>query len=163
MADNWVHGGPKGLIDASYVWLPIRFGANEVTLSKSYTWDTEEPFAPPPPTPPPPPPTPCHVQGPGQRMRLSSCAKTTPEAMYWSLDGGRLQIGGYCAGSTGGEKQLLLVSCSGGSAVNVTFTSSGEAEVGQNTCFDATWYGDFDIVLSAFWAICRVILHKYII
>ena len=25
MADNWVHGGPKGLVDASYVWLPIRF------------------------------------------------------------------------------------------------------------------------------------------
>jgi len=24
MADNWVHGGPKGLVDASYVWLPIK-------------------------------------------------------------------------------------------------------------------------------------------
>jgi hypothetical protein len=25
MADNWVHGGPNGLIDASYIWLPIKF------------------------------------------------------------------------------------------------------------------------------------------
>ena len=23
MADNWVHGGPRGLVDASYVWLPM--------------------------------------------------------------------------------------------------------------------------------------------
>lgn len=28
MADNWVHGGPAGLIDASYIWLPMQFFPN---------------------------------------------------------------------------------------------------------------------------------------
>ena len=47
MADNWIHGGPKGLIDASYVWLPFRFDdtAGTVSLSKQTAWDLEDPFS----------------------------------------------------------------------------------------------------------------------
>eukprot|EP00756_Hemistasia_phaeocysticola_P052772 Hpha_TRINITY_DN2805_c0_g1::TRINITY_DN2805_c0_g1_i1::g.171426::m.171426 len=44
MGDNWVHGGPNALIDAAYVWLPIRFGASEVTLEKQWRWDLNNPF-----------------------------------------------------------------------------------------------------------------------
>lgn len=44
MADNWIHAGSKGLIDASYVWLPFDFGGNTVTLHKSATWDLDNPF-----------------------------------------------------------------------------------------------------------------------
>ena len=128
-----------GLIDASYVWLPLNFGANDITMSKTYSWDTEDPFAPPPPTPPPPPPTPCHVEGAGQRLRLSSCARTTPAAMKWSLSGGKLGIGGYCAGSTGSE-QLALVECNASTVIDLSF-SDGKAVVGKDMCFDATWCG----------------------
>jgi len=44
MADNWVHGGPAGLIDASYAWLPLQFGEHEVTLERRETWDLDDPF-----------------------------------------------------------------------------------------------------------------------
>lgn len=44
MADNWVHGGPDGLIDASYVWLPFQFKTNSVILKKQTVWDLENPF-----------------------------------------------------------------------------------------------------------------------
>lgn len=45
MADNWVHGGPAGLVDAAYVWLPLHFGADGVTLKKQTAWDLDDPFA----------------------------------------------------------------------------------------------------------------------
>ena len=32
MADNWIHGGPNGLIDASYIWLPMKFDSDVVTI-----------------------------------------------------------------------------------------------------------------------------------
>ena len=49
--DNWVHAGPNGLIDAGYVWLPINFHSDgvTVTLDKLNTWDIENPFTPLPP------------------------------------------------------------------------------------------------------------------
>eukprot|EP01063_Lacrimia_lanifica_P009889 TRINITY_DN1672_c1_g1_i2.p1 TRINITY_DN1672_c1_g1~~TRINITY_DN1672_c1_g1_i2.p1 ORF type:complete len:345 (+),score=125.76 TRINITY_DN1672_c1_g1_i2:51-1085(+) len=46
MADNWVKAGPKGLIDAGYVWLPFNFHADgAVTLEKRSAWDIEKPFS----------------------------------------------------------------------------------------------------------------------
>jgi hypothetical protein len=42
LADNWVHGGPAGLIDASYIWLPLKINANDMTL----TWVIHFIFAP---------------------------------------------------------------------------------------------------------------------
>mmetsp|Transcript_6711 Transcript_6711/g.20136 ORF Transcript_6711/g.20136 Transcript_6711/m.20136 type:complete len:239 (-) Transcript_6711:385-1101(-) len=39
-----VHGGPAGLIDASYAWLPLQFGEHEVTLERRETWDLDDPF-----------------------------------------------------------------------------------------------------------------------
>lgn len=45
MADNWVHGGPNGLIDASYVWLPMQFEPNSVIIKPLVSWDTRDPFA----------------------------------------------------------------------------------------------------------------------
>merc|ERR1719235_1900607 len=45
MADNWIHGGPAGLIDASYVWLPIDFTSGRVRLTRSTSWDLQSPFA----------------------------------------------------------------------------------------------------------------------
>uniref|UniRef100_A0A7S0J4P0 Uncharacterized protein n=1 Tax=Calcidiscus leptoporus TaxID=127549 RepID=A0A7S0J4P0_9EUKA len=44
MADNWVHGGPEGLVDAAYVWLPLHFGKDTVTLSRQTEWDLDNPF-----------------------------------------------------------------------------------------------------------------------
>ena len=32
LADNWVHGGPAGLIDASYVWLPLDIESDNMYL-----------------------------------------------------------------------------------------------------------------------------------
>jgi len=44
MADNWVHGGPAGLVDASYVWLPINFSPDGVHLDRLTAWDLQAPF-----------------------------------------------------------------------------------------------------------------------
>eukprot|EP01065_Artemidia_motanka_P006625 TRINITY_DN13249_c0_g1_i1.p2 TRINITY_DN13249_c0_g1~~TRINITY_DN13249_c0_g1_i1.p2 ORF type:complete len:353 (+),score=127.68 TRINITY_DN13249_c0_g1_i1:64-1059(+) len=44
MADNWVHAGPDGLIDAAYIWLPFKFEKDTVTLSKLDQWDLNDPF-----------------------------------------------------------------------------------------------------------------------
>eukprot|EP00928_Gymnodinium_smaydae_P041127 TRINITY_DN2783_c1_g1_i1.p1 TRINITY_DN2783_c1_g1~~TRINITY_DN2783_c1_g1_i1.p1 ORF type:complete len:632 (+),score=98.12 TRINITY_DN2783_c1_g1_i1:69-1964(+) len=44
MGDNWLHGGEGGLVDASYVWLPIRFGTSRpVDIQKLYAWSLNEP------------------------------------------------------------------------------------------------------------------------
>ncbi len=56
MADNWVHGGPRGLVDASYVWLPIKFNDDNITIPKYWKWNFDDPWGPIPPAPPPPPP-----------------------------------------------------------------------------------------------------------
>jgi len=44
MADNWIHGGPQKLLDASYVWLPIKFEGDDVFIDKRYSWDLEDPW-----------------------------------------------------------------------------------------------------------------------
>ena len=44
LADNWVHAGPAGLPDASYVWLPLRFIKGTLRLEKWDRWDLEDPF-----------------------------------------------------------------------------------------------------------------------
>jgi len=44
MADNWIHAGPGRLIDASYVWLPIKFDGAHVFIDKLYSWDMEDPW-----------------------------------------------------------------------------------------------------------------------
>ena len=44
LADNWVHGGPRGLIDASYVWLPFWISENDVKLKRQSEWDLDYPF-----------------------------------------------------------------------------------------------------------------------
>lgn len=52
MADNWIHGGPQGLINASYVWLPIQFSPRadvhrdaDVHLDRLTNWSLQDPFA----------------------------------------------------------------------------------------------------------------------
>lgn len=45
MADNWIYGGRQGLLDATYVWLPIRFDGDEAHIDKMEEWDLENPFA----------------------------------------------------------------------------------------------------------------------
>lgn len=98
MSDNWVHGGPNGLIDASYVWLPIQFEENDVVLKPLTSWDLEDPFAPPPPPPPSPPPPPCPSAG--NMLRLQPCNASSP-GMQWSLEPttGKLTLrgSGLCA------------------------------------------------------------------
>ena len=44
LADNWLHGGPAGLPDASYVWLPLRFTGGRVRLQQWASWDLDDPF-----------------------------------------------------------------------------------------------------------------------
>ena len=44
LADNWVHAGPEGLPDASYVWLPLRFTKGTLRLEKWDRWNLEDPF-----------------------------------------------------------------------------------------------------------------------
>lgn len=50
MGDNWVHcpneDGTQGpLINACYIWLPIHFHENTVTMEYRPYWDLEDPFA----------------------------------------------------------------------------------------------------------------------
>jgi len=52
LADNWIHGGPQGLINASYVWLPIQFSPRagdvqdaDVHLDRLTSWNLQDPFA----------------------------------------------------------------------------------------------------------------------
>ncbi|CAK0848708.1 unnamed protein product [Prorocentrum cordatum] len=44
MADNWIHAGLGGLMDASYVWLPISFEGDEVFIDRLEAWDMEDPW-----------------------------------------------------------------------------------------------------------------------
>jgi len=44
MADNWIHAGAGGLLDASYVWLPIKFEGGFVFIDKRESWDMEDPW-----------------------------------------------------------------------------------------------------------------------
>jgi len=64
MADNWIHAGYQGLLEASYVWLPIRFESGfggavgreagwsgrrrayskTVIIDKLAVWDMEDPW-----------------------------------------------------------------------------------------------------------------------
>jgi hypothetical protein len=64
MADNWIHAGWRGLLEASYVWLPIRFedgpggavgrdagwggrrrtSTKGVSIDKLAAWDMEDPW-----------------------------------------------------------------------------------------------------------------------
>lgn len=51
MGDNWIHcpneDGTEGpLINACYVWLPILFHEDSVTMEYSAAWDLDDPFAP---------------------------------------------------------------------------------------------------------------------
>ena len=46
MGDNWLHGGPRGLPDAAYVWLPLRFSHQRVTLRPQEAWHADDPFGP---------------------------------------------------------------------------------------------------------------------
>jgi len=51
MGDNWVHcpnadGSEGPLINACYVWLPINFHENSVTMEYNSAWDLEDPFTP---------------------------------------------------------------------------------------------------------------------
>mmetsp|Transcript_20824 Transcript_20824/g.37959 ORF Transcript_20824/g.37959 Transcript_20824/m.37959 type:complete len:393 (-) Transcript_20824:20-1198(-) len=44
MADNWIHAGYQGLVDAAYVWLPLRFDSGgQAVLSRLLTWDLQHP------------------------------------------------------------------------------------------------------------------------
>lgn len=46
MGDNWLHAGPRGLSDASYVWLPLRFdNQNEAILEDFGAWSLDDPFS----------------------------------------------------------------------------------------------------------------------
>jgi hypothetical protein len=58
LGDDWIHCGNKTLIDACYVWLPIEFHANSITIKRSSKWDLDNPFPPTPTRPPTPPPSP---------------------------------------------------------------------------------------------------------
>ena len=75
MGDDWEHcpnadGSSGPLVNACYVWLPIRLQENgtaagpkglPVEIDDSWRWSLDDPFAPPPPRPPqpaPPPPSP---------------------------------------------------------------------------------------------------------
>ena len=49
LADNWIHGGPAGLTDAAYVWLPIKFTDDAIVFPKTTAWTMSDPFAPSPP------------------------------------------------------------------------------------------------------------------
>jgi len=44
MADNWIHAGPGQLLDASYVWLPIKFEGGNVFIDRLDAWDMEDPW-----------------------------------------------------------------------------------------------------------------------
>ena len=82
LADNWIHGGPQGLTDAAYVWLPLKFGADIVTLDKTLAWSMKAPFTPVP-TPPPTPAPPCTGVA-GSTMSLQPCTNTG-SGMEWTM------------------------------------------------------------------------------
>lgn len=126
MADNWVHGGPAGLVDASYVWLPFQFNEHSVTLSPDWRWSLETPFAPLPPAPTPPPPS-CNVPAAGNQVHLTPCATTPAAANKWQAFTGngkqqiQLQNTNLCMGATGGNGAAIqLYDCLSVPAPNST-------------------------------------------
>lgn len=145
LADNWVHGGPAGLIDASYVWLPINITADSMSLHWVTEWDPDRPFAPP---PPPPPPPPCQ-QSLYARLSLQPCARAT---LSWSLSTtspapfALKSPGGFCAGPHGTDAYtsmpaLALLPCSGDAALQFEYHASSQSIVhaADGLCVDATF------------------------
>eukprot|EP00041_Stephanoeca_diplocostata_P015426 m.294371 g.294371 ORF g.294371 m.294371 type:complete len:487 (+) comp20032_c0_seq2:54-1514(+) len=137
MADNWVHGGPNGLIDASYIWLPIKFEPTDVVIPYLTQWDTQDPFA------PAPPPPPCPVSS-GSRLQLTPCATPTNHAaVTWHARNGSLAL---TAGATklcaaaGQNDGLVLAPCASNAQQAVTFAPGNTVHL-EGLCFDVTWCG----------------------
>lgn len=139
MADNWVHGGPAGLIDASYVWLPIHFGADAVTLERRTEWALNDPFA----------PALCQAQA-GVPLSLQECSASTSQT--WRTPSARgvgpVQLEGtdLCAtirGDTGDiEPWLTLGECSTSYNVSDKLVETS----GAGRCWDVTGCGSEECV-----------------
>lgn len=152
MADNWVHGGPAGLIDASYVWLPIRFNEGNITIPKLWKWDFNNPDGPVPPAPPPPPPPlvpgSCRPGPPGRggAIALTKCVAGS-EGQAWSLADGtlRLRAATLCVDSVVGSGSLVAANCSATDHVlnfKLTQHTNGQlVERKSGHCLDIGWCG----------------------
>jgi hypothetical protein len=161
MSDNWVHGGPKGLIDASYVWLPIRFHANNITIPKLWKWDFDNPDLPTPPAPPAPPPPlvpgAC-VAGPpaqGGAVALRPCAAHAGQTWEFIQDSGgsrdlpaglagllRIKSTNLCV-AAGWHGAIALGNCSNeGSRFRLNNATNGQLiEEKSGKCVDISWCG----------------------
>eukprot|EP00040_Diaphanoeca_grandis_P025989 m.144786 g.144786 ORF g.144786 m.144786 type:complete len:490 (-) comp30396_c0_seq1:203-1672(-) len=138
MADNWVHGGPGGLIDASYIWLPFVFDETSVHIPELWEWDVNNPFAPAP--PPPAPPQPVCGYSVGQKLTLSPCATTPSNATKWAVENKQIRLSAsqMCLGATSSQSAspLVLVDCS--TATSDVSIDSGEIKL-DGLCVDAAW------------------------
>jgi hypothetical protein len=156
MADNWVHGGPKGLVDASYVWLPIRFHANNITIPKIWKWNYMDPDGPiPPASPPPPPPLvprSCVAAAPGRggALALAACgAPNVSSGQAWVVQGAaaeqlQLRTAKLCVDELG-RAGLALGDCSApDTPLEFTFSAaSGRVvEKASGKCMDITYCGN---------------------
>lgn len=46
LGDNWLRAGPRGLQDAGYVWLPLKFREDgAITISAYTNWSLASPFS----------------------------------------------------------------------------------------------------------------------
>ena len=141
MADNWVHGGPAGLIDAAYVWLPLEFGADEVALKKQTAWDLDDPFAPSPPCVPaagmPLKLAPCGAAA-GQRWELPSSGGAGPVKLAGKHTNKHTPLCATTGGARDGEPPLALGGCE--QVFNATGGKLVEAG-GARRCWDVAWCG----------------------
>ena len=77
-----VHGGPNGLIDASYIWLPLRFGTHSITLEWQYAWDPLHPFA-------DPPASVCLPPSNGSTIQFGNCSENA-DFTQWVIPDGKV-------------------------------------------------------------------------
>ena len=152
-----VHGGPKGLVDASYVWLPIRFHERSITIPKLWKWDYMNPDGPTPPAPPPPAPPlvpgSCVSAAPGRggALALAVCgAPNVSTGQAWVVQGAQaeklqLRTAKLCVDQVASQRaRLVLGDCE---APDTPLQFSYSAETGRlvektsGKCMDITYCG----------------------
>ena len=148
MADNWVHGGPSGLVDASYVWLPFKFNEDNITLSPDWRWSLDDPFAPVPPAPPAPPPS-CNLPtASGSQLYITPCATTPANVNKWQVYSNngtkqqiQLQNTSLCIGiANAGHGAATLYNCNDPRSSSKAVVQGGSIIV-DGKCLDVQWCG----------------------
>ncbi|EDQ89223.1 uncharacterized protein MONBRDRAFT_32422 [Monosiga brevicollis MX1] len=142
LADNWIYGGPNGLIDASYIWLPMVIGESSITIPWRDRWDPARPFD----------PVPCSGVSSNTSLAFSQCDESAAAFQHWSFPQGTGPVqmthqSHLCLGQVGivssdNKPQLGVVNCNASDPTQ-QFTFDGHSlRAASGECVDVTYCGN---------------------